>query len=105
MSSPAQKTQSFEARSEACVEKSNRETVTFLVAPVYPQTGAPLLCRVGVPYRILIFFFIIIFLIDDRLYSAILRSIEQTHCDRMWFYMSDKLFIALFFFFSFLNIH
>ena len=29
------------------------------------------------------------FLIDDRLYSAILRSLEQTHCARMWFYMSD----------------
>ena len=27
--------------------------------------------------------------IDDRLYSAILRSLEQTHCARMWFYMSD----------------
>ena len=26
--------------------------------------------------------------IDDRLYSAILRSLEQTHCARMWFYMS-----------------
>ena len=39
-------------------------------------------------------------LIDDRLYSAILRSLEQTHCARMWFYMSDWLFIA-----RFLNIH
>ena len=29
------------------------------------------------------------FLIDVRLYSAILRSLEQTHCARMWFYMSD----------------
>ena len=28
-------------------------------------------------------------LIDDRLYSAILRSLEQTPCARMWFYMSD----------------
>ena len=28
-------------------------------------------------------------LIDDRLYSAILRSLEQNHCARMWFYMSD----------------
>ena len=35
-------------------------------------------------------------LIDDRLYSAILRSLEQTHCARMWCYMSDKLFIACF---------
>ena len=33
---------------------------------------------------------------DDRLYSAILRSLEQTHCARMWFYMSDYLFIAHF---------
>ena len=39
-------------------------------------------------------------MIDDRLYSAILRSLEQTHCARMWFYMSDWLFIA-----RFLNIH
>ena len=30
-----------------------------------------------------------IWLIDDRLYIAILRSLEQTHCARMWFYMSD----------------
>ena len=36
-------------------------------------------------------------LIDDHLYSAILRSLEQTHCARLWFYMSDKLFIARFF--------
>ena len=27
--------------------------------------------------------------IDDRLYSSILRSLEQTHCARVWFYMSD----------------
>ena len=31
-------------------------------------------------------------LIDDRLYSAILRSLEQTHCACMWFYMSDYFF-------------
>ena len=39
-------------------------------------------------------------LIDDHLYSAILRSLEQTHCARLWLDMSDKLFIA-----RFLNIH
>ena len=39
-------------------------------------------------------------LIDDHLYSAILRSLEQTHCARLWFYMSYKLFIA-----RFLNVH
>ena len=33
-------------------------------------------------------------LIDDHLHSAILRSLEQTHCARLWFYMSDNLFIA-----------
>ena len=27
--------------------------------------------------------------INDHLFSAILRSLEQTHCTRMWFYMSD----------------
>ena len=31
-------------------------------------------------------------LIDDHLYSAILHSLEQTHCARMWFYMSNWLF-------------
>ena len=36
-------------------------------------------------------------LIDDHLYSAILRSLEQAHCACLWFYMSDKLFIACFF--------
>ena len=36
-------------------------------------------------------------LIDDHLYSAILRSLEQTHCACLWFYMRDKLFIARFF--------
>ena len=41
-----------------------------------------------------------LFLIDVRLYSAILRSLEQTHCARMLFYMSDWLSIA-----RFLNIH
>ena len=39
-------------------------------------------------------------LIDVRLYSAILRSLEQTHCTRMLFYMSDWLSIV-----RFLNIH
>ena len=34
-------------------------------------------------------FVMIDWLIDDRLNSAILRSLEQTHCARMWFYMSD----------------
>ena len=38
--------------------------------------------------------------IDDHLYGAILRSLEQTHCARMWFYMSDLFFIA-----HFWNIH
>ena len=33
---------------------------------------------------------------DDRLYRAILRSLEQTHCARMWFYMSDQLYSAFF---------
>ena len=45
--------------------------------------------------------FLIDWLFDDHWYSAILRSLEQTHCARLWFYMSDKLFIARFFF----NIH
>ena len=40
-------------------------------------------------------------LIDDRLYSAILRSLEHTHCARMSFYMTDQLFYSVFFFFFF----
>ena len=35
-------------------------------------------------------------MVDDHLYSAILRSLEQTHCARLWFCMSDKLFIGRF---------
>ena len=31
---------------------------------------------------------LLLFLIDDCSYSTILRSLEQTHCARMWFYMS-----------------
>ena len=30
-----------------------------------------------------VWFLLLLFLIDDRLYSAILRSLEQTHCARM----------------------
>ena len=30
-----------------------------------------------------------ILLINDRLYNAILHSLEQTHCARMWLYVSD----------------
>ena len=32
----------------------------------------------------------------DRFYIALFSALEQTHCARMWFYMSDKLFIARF---------
>ena len=55
---------------------------------------------VGLLFRNIHCFFRFDWLIDDHLYSAILRSLEQTHCTRMWCYMSDKLFIA-----RFLNIH
>ena len=37
---------------------------------------------------------------DDCFYIALFSTLEQTHCARMWFYMSDYLFIAHFF-----NIH
>ena len=33
-------------------------------------------------------------------YIALFSALEQAHCARLWFYMSDKLFIA-----RFLNIH
>ena len=38
--------------------------------------------------------------IDDRLYSAILRSLEQTHCARMWCYSEWLAFYS-----AFLNIY
>ena len=38
-----------------------------------------------------------LFLIDDRICSTILHSLEQTHCACMWFYMNDYLFLARFF--------
>ena len=33
---------------------------------------------------------------DDRFYIVLFSALEQTHCTRMWFYMSDQLFIARF---------
>ena len=32
---------------------------------------------------------IIIIIITDRFYIALFSALEQTHCARMWFYMSD----------------
>ena len=40
-------------------------------------------------------------IIIDRFYIVLFSAFEQTHCACMWFYMSEWLFIALFF----LNIH
>ena len=37
--------------------------------------------------------------IDDRLYSTSIRSLEQTRCTRMWFYMSDQLCSTFYFIF------
>ena len=37
--------------------------------------------------------------VDDRFYVALFSALEQTHCARMGFYMSDLLFIAFFVFF------
>ena len=39
-------------------------------------------------------------MIVDCFYIALFSTLEQTHCARLWFYMSDKLFIV-----PFLNIH
>ena len=33
---------------------------------------------------------------DDCFYIALFFALKQTHCARMWFYMSDQLFIAHF---------
>ena len=41
------------------------------------------------PYPVTFVLFLLFFLIDDHLHSAILCSLEQTHCTRMWCYMSD----------------
>ena len=38
----------------------------------------------------------IIIIIIDRFYIALFSALEQTHCARMWFYMSEQLFIARF---------
>ena len=35
-------------------------------------------------------------IIIDRFYIALFSTLEQTHCTRMWFYMSEQLFIARF---------
>ena len=32
---------------------------------------------------------IIIIIIIDRFYTALFPALEQTHCARMWFYMSE----------------
>ena len=32
----------------------------------------------------------------DRFYIVLFSAFEQTHCARMWFYMSDQLFMARF---------
>ena len=47
-----------------------------------------LVCKVSYGSEPTTVSFFVLFLIDDRLYNAILRSLEQTHCARMWFYMS-----------------
>ena len=37
-----------------------------------------------------------IIIIIDRFYIALFSALEQAHCARMWFYMSEQLFIARF---------
>ena len=39
---------------------------------------------------------IITIIIIDRFYIALFSALEQTHCARKWFYMSEQLFIARF---------
>ena len=43
-----------------------------------------------------IFGIIIIIIIIDRFYIALFSALEQTHCARMWFCMSEQLLIARF---------
>ena len=38
---------------------------------------------------IIIIFIIIIIIIIDSFYIALFSALEQTHCARMWFYMSE----------------
>ena len=49
--------------------------------------------------------FVVVVFIDDRLYSAILRSLEQTHCARMWLYMSVVVVFIAFVVVVVFNIH
>ena len=35
-------------------------------------------------------------IIIDRFYIALFSALEQTHCARVWFYMTEQLFIARF---------
>ena len=67
---------------------------------VCPTLTALLVCLRLYVWRNIAGMSMIDWLIADHLYSAILRSLEQTHCACLWFYMSDKLFIT-----RFLNIH
>ena len=41
------------------------------------------------PTETLLKFIIIIIIIIDRFYIALFSAFEQTHCARMWFYMSE----------------
>ena len=59
-----------------------RHRAGYTAAKLLSDTQLLKLTRIAAPY-------VFYFFIDDRLYSAILRSLEQTHCARMWFYMSD----------------
>ena len=38
---------------------------------------------------IIIIFIIIIIIIIDSFYIALLSALDQTHCARIWFYMSE----------------
>ena len=49
----------------------------YLISEI-PDVKSPGVCHIFIDW-----------LINDRLYSAILCSLEQTHCACMWCYMSD----------------
>ena len=56
------------------------------------QQNTPAVCLVTVVPVIII----IIIIILDRFYIALFSALEQTHCDRMRFYMNDYIIVSIY---------
>ena len=74
----------------AAVSSWSRQAVVRLQLPALGGRGPGL--QPGPRSVRCIYYFIII----DRFYIALFSALEQTHCARMWFYMSEYLYIARF---------